>query len=86
MSGALRVYAPGLTSDTPYRWQDDARCLETDPDLFFPVMGDYIASQKAREICSVCPVVAQCALLGLEFDYGIFGGLTPTDRHKKARE
>jgi WhiB family transcriptional regulator, redox-sensing transcriptional regulator len=80
VSGALRVYAPGLTSDTPYRWQDDALCAETNPDLFFPVDGDSSAARKALEICADCPVQRECGALGMEYRDGIFGGMTPTRR------
>lgn len=61
-------------------WQDDAVCAETDPDLFFPDSGETYKSLRAREFCAVCPVIAECAALGQQFSFGIFGGMTPSQR------
>lgn len=79
MTGAVRFYVPDVVGDS-LAWQEEAVCASTDPDLFFPDPGDVQSSLKAREICSTCPVVAECARLGLKFEYGIFGGLTAMDR------
>lgn len=79
-------YSPGRTSARPYRWQDDARCAEVDPDLFFPDMGDTVGSQKAQRFCEECPVAVQCAQLGLQFEFGIFGGITAQKRRKLKKQ
>lgn len=74
------LQAPDLTGDTPYQWQDDAACAETDPDMFFPDMGDWLTSKSALEICGTCPVVQQCKALGMQFEHGIFGGMSARSR------
>lgn len=58
-------------------WRDRAKCLDTDPEVFFIKMG-----HEAKKICSDCPVTAQClafaARAGLA--YGVFGGKNRTER------
>lgn len=63
-------------------WRDFARCQESDPDLFFPEIGD-----KAREavaICAGCPVRNQCLNYAITHNerFGIWGGLS---RHERQR-
>lgn len=66
-------------------WQDLAVCAETDPDLFFPDAGETQKSKKARAFCATCPVIRECAELGEQFDFGIFGGTTGPQRVKARR-
>ena len=35
---------------------------------------------EAKALCSACPMVQACLDLGMEMEYGIFGGLTPAER------
>jgi WhiB family redox-sensing transcriptional regulator len=77
-------------------WQDQAACKGR-THLFFPServdRGDTNAARnlytEARAICFTCPVRARCldqALLDGDTDYGMFGGLPPTQRKRLLRE
>ena len=35
---------------------------------------------KAKAICATCPMTAACLEIGMEMEFGIFGGLTPAER------
>jgi hypothetical protein len=65
-----------------------ALCGQTDPEIFFPQMGDQGSAQKAIEICKQCEVQKQCLIWALTNDeqFGIWGGTTPTQRqHLKGK-
>ena len=64
-------------------WRSRANCLTANPDLFFPVT-DGPDAQKAKALCEACPVRNECLGLALELDerFGIWGGMTSTDREK----
>lgn len=54
-----------------------------DPDLFFPPVGAGSHEiRAAREACSGCPIVAQCAEYAImnEPYHGIWGGLSVKER------
>lgn len=61
-------------------WQDDALCPEVDIEAFFPEKGG--STNDAKEICSLCPVRAECLAAGLYEQYGIWGGVTERARRK----
>lgn len=71
-------------------WRAASACLNTDPDVFFPVaVGTASTKQVARalRICDGCQVRRQCldfALRSGEKD-GIWGGTTPEDRVRTRR-
>ncbi|GAA2838620.1 hypothetical protein GCM10020220_029420 [Nonomuraea rubra] len=64
-----------------------AACQDADPGLFFPIVWDDQAGQRAeqaRSICRACPVQAICldwALRTGEPD-GMWGGTTPEERRR----
>ncbi|MFE6966955.1 WhiB family transcriptional regulator [Agromyces sp. NPDC057679] len=62
--------------DTPLAWQTDARCAETDPEMFFPEKGGSTAA--AKKICSGCEVAPECLQYAIdnEEQSGIWGGLS----------
>ncbi|HEU5001942.1 MAG TPA: WhiB family transcriptional regulator [Actinomycetota bacterium] len=63
-------------------WQSMARCLEVDPEIFFPERGG--SSRAARAVCNTCYVRAQClryALANRE-QFGIWGGTSERERRK----
>ena len=66
-------------------WFDDAACHEADTDVFFPVSESQ--SGPAKAICAVCPVREECLEYALETrpGDGVWGGLTPTERHRLIR-
>ncbi len=67
-------------------WQERARCRDLDVEMFFPEKGR--AARAAKRVCMECPVRAECleyALRRRETE-GVWGGLTPTERRRLARE
>lgn len=63
-------------------WRDEALCAQTDPDLFVIDHGG--SSAQARLICRECVVADLCLQWALDTNeqYGIYGGLSPRQRHK----
>lgn len=71
-------------------WLRDAKCLEEDPELFFPVgrTGPAISqTEVARAVCLACPVRPTCLEWALESgqDYGVWGGLSEEERRSIRR-
>lgn len=78
----------GLT-EADLAWHEDAACVGTDPDSFFPEPGPGIGEDNAaaKRVCARCPVRAQClgyALAHAEPE-GIWGGLTAPERRRLAK-
>lgn len=70
------IFQQGLT------WQSKARCLEVDPEIFFPERGG--SSKAARAVCTQCEVRIEClryALANRE-QFGIWGGTSERERRK----
>jgi len=71
-------------------WRAASACLNTDPDVFFPVpVGTAASKQTARalRICAGCQVRQECldfAMQSGEKD-GIWGGTTPEERIRARR-
>lgn len=66
-------------------WRHHAACRDEDPELFFPVTDQgpgAMQTARAKAICHRCPVRAECLQFAIDdgLDYGIFGGLTGTER------
>jgi WhiB family redox-sensing transcriptional regulator len=67
-------------------WKLSAVCASVDPSLWFPEVGP--PSNKAKELCGLCPVQVECLDYALEqeagesFLWGLYGGKTPTERWK----
>ena len=65
-----------------FDWMDEARCTGM-TDLFFPEVGDSGGSvEKAKAVCSTCPVKRECLDFALDnsFMYGIWGGMSSRQR------
>lgn len=68
----------------PGEWTQDAACRGEDPELFF----DDTAKRYAKQVCLLCPVLADCRewILSVErgrsyrLRFGIFAGLTRMER------
>lgn len=64
-------------------WRERAICR---PDVdWFPHENDHRAISGLKAICAACPVRAECLDDALTYpktsdQWGIFGGLTPTER------
>ena len=69
-------------------WRDDARCVGTDPEMWFPVAppgrpagGLSREIEELRAFCAGCPVIAPCLEEALRRDeHGLWGGLTEAER------
>lgn len=74
-------------------WQEQANCKDMETSLFFP---DYEATEAPRPsraelaiqvaiaqgVCRDCLVRSECLEFGMRQEYGIFGGLTPSQRDR----
>lgn len=67
-------------------WRNRALCVDTDPELFFPISAEgstphTLQLREAQRICNNCPVKGECVdeavRLGL---VGIWGGTTERER------
>lgn len=82
----------GTVSDN---WAAEAACRNADQELFFPISetSDLGHIAEAKAICATCPVRATCRERKLAEEggrdwrnrYGIWGGLTPSERATVAR-
>ncbi len=66
-------------------WAADAKCLQADPETFFPEKGG--STREAKRICMQCDVRDECLDYALENDerFGIWGGLSERERRKLKR-
>ncbi len=66
-------------------WMVDARCLDADPEAFFPEKGG--STREAKRICAECPVKEPCLEYALANDerFGIWGGLSERERRRVRR-
>jgi WhiB family redox-sensing transcriptional regulator len=62
-----------------------ARCVEVDPEIFFPERGG--SSKAARAVCSECSVRQECLLYALtnREQFGIWGGTSERERRRLRR-
>jgi WhiB family redox-sensing transcriptional regulator len=51
---------------------------EGNPDLWFS--ENPTEMEHAKEACGFCPVRTECAELGDDEEFGIYGGMTPEER------
>jgi len=72
-----------LQEDKTADWTQEARCAETDPEVFFPETMYF--AKHAIEICETCPVLDQCLseALNMEDPQGVWGGIDFTIRNRK---
>lgn len=69
----------------PEPWMEDARCRETDAELWFPEVGG--AAREAKRICAQCPVQEPCLAFALEhYEEGIWAGTNRQQRQRLRRE
>lgn len=73
-----------------WSWRDDGACLGHD-DLFYSAEDEPKGERRRKEaraktICETCPVLKTCRQFAMESKelYGVWGGLTETERHKLA--
>lgn len=66
-------------------WMERARCLDADPELFFPAKGG--SADPAKAVCAACPVRVPCLDYALDHGerLGVWGGTTPRERRELRR-
>ncbi|NHU48140.1 WhiB family transcriptional regulator [Rhodococcus sp. A14] len=76
------------TSDSG-EWRERAVCCGADVSVFFSPEGERGHARdrreaQARQVCQLCPVLAQCRdhALTVGEPYGVWGGMTEGDRRK----
>jgi WhiB family redox-sensing transcriptional regulator len=83
-----RLREEGMTTLSPDDWQLRALCRGNHAHLFFPPSTFERKDDRerreirAKAICNVCPVQADCSAYALTIrePFGIWGGLTEADR------
>ena len=84
-----RASAHGLEPRRAPAWQRLAACRTVKPEVMYPD-SDVVRIKVARDVCGICPVTRACLMFALRAEgkageksrYGIFGGLTPRQRHR----
>ncbi|MEO6121598.1 MAG: WhiB family transcriptional regulator [Acidimicrobiales bacterium] len=69
-------------------WRQLAACSGVDPRVFFPTAEDQVATEEAKAICRMCPVLEPCldhALVNRERE-GVWGGATDRERRRMIRQ
>lgn len=65
-------------------WMDFRACAEIDPELWFPHKGGN--PEPAKAVCfNVCTVRQECLAFGLNDEFGVWGGLTESERRQLRR-
>lgn len=70
-----------------YEWQFDGACADLDSSVFFSPESERgrkrtEREQRAKEICSSCPVLERCRQHALDArePYGVWGGMSAGER------
>lgn len=86
MPGTIAELGARLAFDDEARvWMLEARCLDADPEAFFPEKGG--STREAKRICAICPVQQDCLSYALDNDerFGIWGGMSERERRRLKR-
>lgn len=70
----------------PGPWADDALCVQTDPEAFYPE-GQGASAAEAKAVCAGCPVREECLrhALSTREPHGVWGGMSERQRRKLLR-
>lgn len=68
-----------VLSHPPQEWTRRAACRNLDPDFMFPE-GNNNHYKEQRKVCAGCPVSTECAELGRDEAWGMWGGTTVKQR------
>ena len=73
------------------QWLNQSRCLNEDPELFFPVgnTGPAVDQiEQAKSVCRQCTVTAECLEYAIKEnqDTGVWGGLSEDERKSLKRK
>ena len=69
----------------PDDFQQHAKCLDADPDLFYCEGDDVESIKKAVKICMSCDIKGFCLELGWNDKFGIWGSFTAEERQRLRR-
>jgi len=69
----------------PPAWHQQAACRGSNPAAFYPEVGQWTVSAKAKAICETCPVAQPCREAGADEVYGIWGGVNYSMRRRGSR-
>jgi hypothetical protein len=59
-----------------FQWQDLALCRGMNPAFFFEdYENDIEVAKQVDQCCLACPAIKECATMGLNGEYGVFGGV-----------
>lgn len=66
------------------RFDGQALCASTDPELYFPDKGERAKADQAKASCALCPVQEQCLRWALRNNerYGVWGGKSERERRE----
>lgn len=68
-------------------WFDHAKCRGVDPAMFFPGHGEN--GSRAKKLCAVCPVTAECLEYAHQapetWQHGVYGGYSSEERQRLGR-
>jgi WhiB family redox-sensing transcriptional regulator len=75
-------YLPYKGVPLPGGWARRARCVGMDTMVFFCGRGDTPAVRRAKDVCSRCPVRAECLEYAQRHNirHGVWGGLSDKER------
>lgn len=81
---------PPSTTGKETDWRAEARCLGSDPNLFFPQggTGAFLAqAEAAKQVCRECAVRLRCLEFALETNQGtgVWGGTNEDERRSLRR-
>lgn len=68
--------------DSTTAWMSAGNCRNYPPAVFFP--SDGVGVDRARKICTDCPVAAQCLEYALDqrIEHGVWGGCSERERRR----
>ncbi|MFF0050840.1 WhiB family transcriptional regulator [Streptomyces sp. NPDC005498] len=76
-----------------WTWQEHAACRGMNSSMFFSPTGErgrerYEREERARAICHGCEVVEECTSMALDYEerYGVWGGMSATERRHLSEE
>ena len=71
-----------MYDDTDTGWMAEGTCRNHPPAVFFP--SDGVGVDRARRICTNCPVSAPCLEYALvnRIDHGVWGGTSERERRR----
>lgn len=74
----------GFALTEPAPWVADAACGVDSAPTMFPKPADQEGERRAKSVCALCPVRAQCLGTALRNgeQHGVWGGLTPDERNE----